>query len=72
MKAIALPPWLRGLRVSSEAALVAEALADGATVVVATHEPSLVERFDRCLVLADGTVTFDGPPDELADGHHLG
>jgi ABC-type multidrug transport system ATPase subunit len=41
---------------------------DGATIVVATHDPSFVERVDRCLALRDGRVVHDGKatPDEVA------
>jgi ABC-type multidrug transport system ATPase subunit len=41
---------------------------DGATIVVATHDPSFVERVDRCLALRDGHVVHDGKatPDEVA------
>lgn len=35
--------------------------ADGATVMVATHDPGFVERADRCIALRDGEVTHDGP-----------
>lgn len=35
--------------------------ADGAAVVVATHDPGFVERADRCIALRDGEVTHDGP-----------
>jgi ABC-type multidrug transport system ATPase subunit len=46
---------------------------DGATLVVATHDPSYVERVDRCIALRDGVVIHDGPatPDEVIDlvGH---
>jgi ABC-type multidrug transport system ATPase subunit len=35
--------------------------ADGAAVVVATHDPSFVERADRCVALRDGEVVHDGP-----------
>lgn len=34
--------------------------ADGAAIVVATHEPSYVERVDRCVALRDGRVIHDG------------
>lgn len=33
---------------------------DGATIVVATHDPSFVERADRCVALRDGQVVHDG------------
>jgi ABC-type multidrug transport system ATPase subunit len=39
----------------------AELHRDGATVVVATHDPSFVERADRCVALRDGHVVHDGP-----------
>lgn len=35
--------------------------ADGASVIVATHDPSYVERVDRCVALRDGVVIHDGP-----------
>ena len=35
--------------------------ADGAAIVVATHDPSFVERVDRCIALRDGIVVHDGP-----------
>jgi ABC-2 type transport system ATP-binding protein len=42
--------------------LFAEARAGGATLMVATHELSFVDRGDRLIALRDGAVTFDGPP----------
>jgi ABC-2 type transport system ATP-binding protein len=41
---------------------------DGATIVVATHDPSFVERVDRCIALRDGEVVHDGraTTDEVA------
>ncbi len=33
----------------------------GASVVVATHDPSFVERVERCVALRDGEVVHDGP-----------
>jgi ABC-type multidrug transport system ATPase subunit len=41
---------------------------DRATIVVATHDPSFVERADRCVALRDGAVVHDGPtsPAEVA------
>jgi ABC-type multidrug transport system ATPase subunit len=41
---------------------------DGATVVVATHDPSFVDRADRCVALRDGQVVHDGraTSDEVA------
>lgn len=40
--------------------LLDEAHAAGATLVVATHDPSYVERVDRCIALRDGEVVHDG------------
>lgn len=33
----------------------------GVAVVVATHDPSFVDRADRCVALRDGEVVHDGP-----------
>jgi len=41
--------------------LLDEAHAAGASLVVATHDPTYVERVDRCVALRDGTVVHDGP-----------
>jgi len=59
-----------GLDVPGRQALLSlldEAHAAGAAIVVATHEPSYVERVDRCLALRDGRLIHDGPstPDEV-------
>jgi ABC-type multidrug transport system ATPase subunit len=40
--------------------LLDEVNADGAAIVVATHEPSFVERVERSIALRDGEVIFDG------------
>ncbi len=40
--------------------LLDEANADGAAIVVATHDPQYVERVDRCIALRDGEVIHDG------------
>jgi ABC-2 type transport system ATP-binding protein len=40
--------------------LLDEANADGAAVVVATHDPQYVERVGRCIALRDGEVIHDG------------
>jgi ABC-type multidrug transport system ATPase subunit len=47
--------------------LLDEAHAAGATLVVATHDPTYVERVDRCVALRNGSVVHDGPatPDEV-------
>ena len=41
--------------------ILAELHDDGATVIVATHDPGFVERVDRCVALRDGRVIHDGP-----------
>lgn len=40
--------------------ILAELHADGAAVIVATHDPTFVERADRCVALRDGEVVHDG------------
>ena len=40
--------------------LLDEANADGAAIVVATHDPQFVERVTRCIALRDGEVIHDG------------
>jgi ABC-2 type transport system ATP-binding protein len=53
-----------GLDASGKAALLElldEVSAEGATLVVATHDPTFVERVDRCIALRDGHVVHDGP-----------
>jgi ABC-2 type transport system ATP-binding protein len=42
--------------------LLAEAHDDGATLVIATHELSTTDLGERVLALADGAMTYDGPP----------
>ena len=34
---------------------------DGASLIVATHDPNFVERVERCIALRDGRVIHDGP-----------
>ncbi len=41
--------------------LLDESHAAGATLVVATHDPTYVERVERCIALRDGAVVHDGP-----------
>jgi ABC-type multidrug transport system ATPase subunit len=61
-----------GLDAGGKAALLDlldEAHEQGATLVVATHDPSFVERVDRCIALRDGEVIHDGqatPADVIA------
>jgi ABC-type multidrug transport system ATPase subunit len=40
--------------------LLDEASDAGATLVIATHDPTFVERVDRCVALRDGRVVHDG------------
>ncbi|MFL6205446.1 MAG: ABC transporter ATP-binding protein [Acidimicrobiales bacterium] len=59
-----------GLDASGKAALLTildELHDDGAALVVATHDPTYVERVDRCIALRDGVVIHDGraTPDEV-------
>jgi len=44
-------------------ALVAEAAAGGAAVVLATHRVEVVEQADGCLAIEDGRLVYDGPAD---------
>jgi ABC-2 type transport system ATP-binding protein len=55
--------------------LFALAHADGATLVVATHELSTVKLSDRLIALSSGQVTYDGTPENadvvmLSEGVH--
>jgi ABC-2 type transport system ATP-binding protein len=44
-------------------ALIDDAVAGGAAVVVSTHRADVLERAHRCVALYDGSVSYDGPPD---------
>jgi ATP-binding cassette subfamily B protein len=46
-------------------------LMQGRTVIAIAHRLSTVRRFDRVVVLQDGQVVQDGPPDRLARDHGL-
>jgi ABC-type multidrug transport system ATPase subunit len=46
--------------------LIDEVRNNGATVVVATHDPAVIERFDRGLRLSDGRLVQDGPAGDLS------
>jgi ABC-2 type transport system ATP-binding protein len=62
-----------GLDESGKQALLGlfdEAAERGATLVVATHELTFVNRVGRLVALRDGAVTYDGPPSET-DVHAL-
>jgi ABC-type multidrug transport system ATPase subunit len=62
-----------GLDEAGKAALLSlfdAAHADGATLLVATHELGFVHRADRLIALSDGEVRYDGPPGDT-DVHHL-
>ncbi len=51
------------------AADIAGLAAGGAAVVVATHDPEFAVSFaDRVILLGDGDVLADGPPDEILSG----
>jgi ABC-2 type transport system ATP-binding protein len=50
--------------------LLDEAAAEGATVIVATHQLDYVARADRCIGLRDGEIAYDGPAGS-ADVHKL-
>ncbi len=59
-----------GLDATGRAALLElldEANDAGAALVVATHDPTYVDRVDRCIALRDGAIVHDGPatPDEV-------
>jgi ABC-type multidrug transport system ATPase subunit len=45
--------------------LLDRARRDGAALMVATHDPAVLERFERGLVLSDGQIVHDGPTSEL-------
>ena len=47
--------------------LLDEARANGATVVVATHDPDVIDRFERGIMLENGELVHDGPARELHD-----
>ncbi|MEI8322814.1 MAG: ABC transporter ATP-binding protein [Actinomycetes bacterium] len=56
-----------GLDASGKEALLAlfdQAAADGATLVVATHELSFVNKVERIIALRDGAIIHDGPQGE--------
>lgn len=62
-----------GLDASGRASLLDlldDAHARGATLMVATHDPVVLERFERGLVLDDGEIIHDGPASGLADFLH--
>ena len=47
--------------------LLDEYRSDGATIVVATHDPDVIERFERGIMLANGEVVHDGPASDLPE-----
>jgi ABC-type multidrug transport system ATPase subunit len=47
--------------------LVADAVAGGASAIVSTHRADFLDQATRCIVLHDGTVSYDGSAD--ADAH---
>jgi ABC-2 type transport system ATP-binding protein len=44
--------------------LLRDARDEGAAVIVSTHRTDVINFADRCLTLEDGTLTYDGPPDQ--------
>lgn len=44
--------------------MAVEAAADGAAVLISTHQLEFLERAERCLALRDGELIFDGPPSD--------
>jgi ABC-type multidrug transport system ATPase subunit len=46
--------------------LLAEARAGGAAVVVSTHRPDVIAAASRCAAIREGTLAYDGPPEESA------
>lgn len=47
--------------------LLSEAVEGGATLLVATHDPDVIERFQRGLLMSNGDLVHDGPASELPD-----
>lgn len=45
--------------------LMSEAHSDGATLLVATHDPEVIDRFERGLVMSNGELIHDGAASEL-------
>lgn len=59
-----------GLDASGRAAfleLLDDARERGATLMVATHDPAVLSRFERGLVLDNGEIVFDGAASELGE-----
>ncbi|UDY36541.1 ABC transporter ATP-binding protein [Dermatobacter hominis] len=57
--------------------LIDEARDNDATVLVATHDPDVIDRFERGLMLENGELVHDGPASDLhgmlgADDRHSG
>jgi putative ABC transport system ATP-binding protein len=49
--------------------LLLEVHAAGQTLVVVTHDRTIGARGERLVQVRDGRVTYDGPPDVIANGH---
>jgi len=47
--------------------LIDEARDNDATILVATHDPDVIDRFERGLMLENGELIHDGPASELHD-----
>jgi ABC-type multidrug transport system ATPase subunit len=52
--------------------LLDQAQAEGAAVVVATHQLDYVTHASRCVALRDGAVIYDGPPGRIDVGGLVG
>ncbi len=61
------PTFGQDLETSHELMQLLQSLrAEGVTIVIVTHDVSLVCRYtDRVLLLCDGSIAFDGPPAQL-------
>jgi ABC-type multidrug transport system ATPase subunit len=45
--------------------LLDQAAKGGSTLLIATHQLEFASSVDRCLALRDGSLVFDGPPDDV-------
>jgi putative ABC transport system ATP-binding protein len=58
---------------SAEIMKVFEALAaEGQTVIMVTHEPDIAQHARRVIVLRDGLISSDGPPDAIVPAYVQG
>ena len=65
-----------GLDMKAQAALTETLVArarSGSTIIVATHQPLFLSHADWCVMLVDGRLHYDGPPnDEVLDALQKG